>query len=183
MNKKFKNKKTITNLIIIILITVSIIGIWLIKNNDNVKENNENNISSENNTTSEKTFNVTDNFNLGEITSQGLPVIIDFGSDSCIPCKEMAPALKELNEEMQGKAIIKFVDIWKNPDAANNLPIKVIPTQFFFDKNGKPYTPKNIDNIMEYSDNNTNEHVFTTHEGGLTKEQMTNILKELGIDD
>ncbi|WP_235838712.1 hypothetical protein [Desulfosporosinus metallidurans] len=26
----------------------------------------------------------------------------------------MAPVLKKLNTEMQGKAIVKFVDVWKN---------------------------------------------------------------------
>ncbi|OLN32939.1 Thioredoxin [Desulfosporosinus metallidurans] len=40
--------------------------------------------------------------------------MIDFGADSCVPCKEMAPVLKKLNTEMQGKAIVKFVDVWKN---------------------------------------------------------------------
>ena len=68
--------------------------------------------------------------------------MIDFGADSCIPCKEMAPVLKELNEELRGKVIIKFVDVWKYQSLAEGYPISVIPTQVFFDKDGKPYTPK-----------------------------------------
>ncbi len=51
----------------------------------------------------------------------GFPIIIDFGADSCIPCKEMAPVLKKLNEEWQGKVIVKFVDVWKYPDAADSI--------------------------------------------------------------
>lgn len=57
-----------------------------------------------------------------------LPIIIDFGADSCIPCKEMAPVLKTLITEMQGKAIIEFVDVWKNGEASKDFPIQVIPT-------------------------------------------------------
>jgi thioredoxin 1 len=49
-----------------------------------------------------------------EIKSYGVPFVIDFGSDSCIPCKEMAPVLETLHEEFQGKAIVHFVDVWKN---------------------------------------------------------------------
>jgi len=55
---------------------------------------------------------------LEQLKSYGLPIVIDFGADSCVPCKEMAPVLKELNQEMQRKAIVKFVDVWKNKTAA-----------------------------------------------------------------
>jgi len=40
---------------------------------------------------------------------------------------------------MQGKAIVKFVDVWKNKDAAADFPVQVIPTQFYFDKKGNPF--------------------------------------------
>ena len=75
---------------------------------------------------------------LGALTSYGLPIIIDFGADTCIPCKEMAPVLKTLNAEMQGKAIIKFVDVWKNGNAADGFPIQVIPTQVLINSDGTP---------------------------------------------
>ena len=68
--------------------------------------------------------------------------MIDFGANSCIPCKEMAPILKTLNAEMQGKAIIKFVDVWKNTDAANDFPVQVIPTQVLIAADGTPYAPR-----------------------------------------
>ena len=70
-----------------------------------------------------------------------LPIIIDFGADSCIPCKEMTPVLVTMNEEMQGKAIIKFVDVWKYGEAAEDFPIQLIPTQVFFNADGTPYVP------------------------------------------
>ena len=63
------------------------------------------------------------------IAEANVPAIVDFGSDSCIPCKQMAPVLKKSNEEMRGRAIVKFVDVWKYADAADGFPVQVIPTQ------------------------------------------------------
>jgi thioredoxin 1 len=117
------------------------------------------------------------------LRSSGLPVIIDFGADSCIPCKEMAPVLVELNKSLKGKAIIRFVDVWKYRDLAEGVPLQVIPTQVFFDSAGKPFNPPEslqIEFIM-YSLKDTDEHVFTTHEGGLDKPQMLAILAAMGM--
>jgi len=36
--------------------------------------------------------------------------------------------------------------------------------------------------FAKYNRNDNNEHVYTVHEGGLTKDQMLTILKELGIE-
>jgi thioredoxin 1 len=118
------------------------------------------------------------------LRSSGLPVIIDYGADSCIPCKEMAPVLEELNKVLAGKAIILFVDVWKYRNLAAGVPIQVIPTQLFFDSNGRPFTPpENFPiQLTAYSLRDTGEHVFTTHEGGLDKSQMLAILTAMGMD-
>jgi thioredoxin 1 len=123
------------------------------------------------------------NIDLEVLTSYELPIIIDFGADSCIPCKEMAPVLKTLNVEMQGAAIIKFVDVWKNEDVANDFPIQVIPTQIFINADGTPYVPSDDIKIefTMYSTKDTNEHVFTVHQGGLTEGQMRRILTDMGV--
>ena len=123
------------------------------------------------------------NIDLEVLTSYELPIIIDFGADSYIPCKEMAPVLKTLNVEMQGAAIIKFVDVWKNEDVANDFPIQVIPTQIFINADGTPYVPSDDIKIefTMYSTKDTNEHVFTVHQGGLTEGQMRRILTDMGV--
>lgn len=168
-NDKFKKVS------ILILIGLLVLGVWIVKN----KSNTEKDIDS-----IDYALDATDNFDIEKLLSYGVPVMIDFGSDSCIPCKEMEPTLKELNEELEGKAIIKFVDVWKNPDAANGFPLKVIPTQFFFDKEGNPYTPNNnSSNLILYSNKEDGEHIFTAHEGGMEKDEIIKILKEMGLDD
>lgn len=123
---------------------------------------------------------------LDEILSHDLPVIIDFGADSCIPCKEMAPILKRLNEELRDVAVIHFVDVWKYADAAADFPVRVIPTQVFILPDGSPYVPSEglADELgvefSIYTHKDTGEHIFTTHEGGLTEEQMRGILTDMG---
>ncbi len=117
-----------------------------------------------------------------------LPIIIDFGADSCVPCIEMAPVLVKVNEEMQNKALIKFVDVWKHPNAANGFPIQVIPTQVFFDGEGKAYNPSEeliasaLIKFTKYADKTSGEHLFTVHQGGLTEEEMRAILKDMGVE-
>lgn len=63
--------------------------------------------------------------------------MIDVGATECIPCKMMAPIMKELEEEYAGIADIVFIDVWKNPAEGRKYRVQTIPTQIFFDKSGK----------------------------------------------
>ena len=66
-----------------------------------------------------------------------LPRIVDVGADKCIPCIMMAPILEELKKEYTGVLIVEFVDVWKNPEGAKQYGVRGIPTQIFYDANGK----------------------------------------------
>lgn len=66
-----------------------------------------------------------------------LPRLVDLGADKCIPCKAMAPILKELKKEYAGRMDVEFIDVWKNPKAGKAYRIRLIPTQIFFDASGK----------------------------------------------
>ncbi len=187
IKKQGLSKNITLRIIIPVLIVVAISAIWYFKNaekkpavaNDVVSSS----ITSSTNTNPDFSLLVTEKLDLEKLKSYGLPIIIDFGADSCIPCKEMAPVLKELNQELQGKAIVKFVDVWKYQSFAEGYPISLIPTQVLFDAEGKPYTPKDADamELKMYSLKDTKEHVFTTHEGGITKEDLLAMLKEMGL--
>ncbi|MBU0961454.1 MAG: thioredoxin family protein [Proteobacteria bacterium] len=72
-----------------------------------------------------------------EIPRKNMVTMVDLGADKCVPCKLMAPILKKLESEYNGKAAIVFLDVWKDPDQAKEYGIRVIPTQIFFDKAGK----------------------------------------------
>ena len=175
MNKG--NKQNLIRVAAAVLIILIVAGIWYVKN----RSEQENDIGSDH---PDFVLEATE-IDLEQLKSYGLPIIIDFGADSCDPCKEMAPVLEELNAELRGKAIVKFVDVWKYPEAAKGYPLSLIPTQMFFDKDGKPYTPSDPAGLgmTMYETNDTKEHIFTMHEGGMTKEQLLFVLKEMGLEE
>jgi thioredoxin 1 len=71
--------------------------------------------------------------------SDKLPMLWDFGAKKCIPCKKMAPILDQLAEKYKGRFTVKFTDVWmsENVQEAKKYVINSIPTQIFFNKNGK----------------------------------------------
>lgn len=66
-----------------------------------------------------------------------LPKLVDLGANKCVPCKMMAPILEELKKEYSGRMNVEFIDVWQNPDAGKKYGIEIIPTQIFFDADGK----------------------------------------------
>lgn len=68
---------------------------------------------------------------------KALPRLVDVGADKCVPCIMMAPILEELKKEYAGVLDVEFVDVWKNPQAGRQYGIRGIPTQIFYDANGK----------------------------------------------
>ena len=72
-----------------------------------------------------------------EVPVKGMVTMLDLGADSCIPCKMMAPILTKMEKRYDGKAAIIFIDVWKHRDQAKRFGIRAIPTQIFFDKEGK----------------------------------------------
>ncbi|MDF1578355.1 MAG: thioredoxin family protein [Desulfurivibrionaceae bacterium] len=79
----------------------------------------------------------------GEIVP-GIPVkdtvtMVDLGAKTCVPCKMMAPILEELQEEYRGRAEVIFIDVWDpaNEGKARAFKVMAIPTQIFYDREGK----------------------------------------------
>ena len=63
--------------------------------------------------------------------------MLDLGAKSCVPCKMMAPILEKVGKAYAGKAAIRFIDVWETPDAKVKYGLQAIPTQIFYDKQGK----------------------------------------------
>ena len=72
-----------------------------------------------------------------EVPVKGMVTMLDLGADSCIPCKMMAPILAKMEKKYDGKAAIIFIDVWKHREQAKRFGIRAIPTQIFFNKEGK----------------------------------------------
>lgn len=201
-------KNKLLKIVVPVVIVIIIIGIWCSKNWEDIEaytSNSTDNTSEEGDTAESESsadeVDTEESANSGDeeidkfaldVTevdvdtwlTYGLPIIIDFGSDECIPCVEMYPVLETMNEEMQEKAIIKFIDVWKYSSEIGDFPIQVIPTQIFMNTDGTPYVPSEdigIDFIQYYS-NVTDEHVYTAHQGGLTEDEMRAILADMGVE-
>jgi thioredoxin 1 len=67
----------------------------------------------------------------------GKPVVADFGANSCLPCRQIRPLLKELEKQYTGKAQVLIIDVYKYQDLAREYRVSLIPTLIFFDKGGK----------------------------------------------
>lgn len=186
-------KKLAIKMILPILLIALVASIWIIKSNERASEEVaitpeavvENTANKTQATTNPDFSLAASTIDLEKLKTYGLPILIDFGAETCIPCREMAPVLKKLNEEWQGKVIVKFVDISKYPDAAADFPVQVIPTQFFFDAKGKPYVPSDPEGMQMqiYTLRDTQEHVYTAHMGGMTEEQVKAVFAEMGVAD
>ena len=64
------------------------------------------------------------------------PVIIDFYATWCGPCHALAPMLKRLADEYEGRVKVLKVDVDKNQELAMAARIMSIPTLFFITKDG-----------------------------------------------
>ena len=74
---------------------------------------------------------------VGASEQSKLPLMIDLGADKCIPCITMAPILEKMEHDYAGKMEVRFIDVWKDPDAALHYGVRLIPTQIFYGTDGK----------------------------------------------
>ena len=65
-----------------------------------------------------------------EIT--GLPVVVDFYSDGCGPCRQIAPHYKKMAEQYKGRVVFAKVDINANRETASQQQISSMPTFQFY---------------------------------------------------
>ncbi|OPY87519.1 MAG: Thioredoxin [Syntrophaceae bacterium PtaU1.Bin231] len=72
-----------------------------------------------------------------EIPVKGMVTMVDLGAKKCIPCKMMAPILEKLEKAYAGRAAVIFLDVWEDPKPAHRFNVLGIPTQIFFDRDGK----------------------------------------------
>jgi thioredoxin 1 len=94
-------------------------------------------------------------------TGKKLPRMIDLGAGKCIPCKAMKPILDDLKANYAQHFQTIFIDVWEDSSKGREYGIRSIPTQIFFDAEGKE---------------------LFRHEGFYGKEDILAKWKELGIN-
>ena len=97
-------------------------------------------------------------------TTSETPIVtfIELGSVNCIPCKQMQPIMKEIEEKYPEKVKVVFYDVWTQEGRpyARQYGIRVIPTQVFLDTKGRE---------------------FFRHEGFFPLAEIENLLKSKGV--
>lgn len=66
-----------------------------------------------------------------EAEGASVPVVIDFWSEHCGPCKMLAPVLDEVAGEVGDTAKVTKVDVMDQRDLAMKFGIRAVPTLIF----------------------------------------------------
>ena len=69
-----------------------------------------------------------------DISSNDVPVVVDFGAEWCGPCKVLDPILEEIAVENKDKVKIYKMNIDENPMTPQKYGIRGIPTIMIFKK-------------------------------------------------
>ena len=72
-----------------------------------------------------------DTFELDVLKADG-PVLVDFWAEWCGPCKQIAPSLDEISEELDGKMSLAKINIDENPETPSKYGVRGIPTLMLF---------------------------------------------------
>jgi thioredoxin 1 len=70
-----------------------------------------------------------------------LVTFVELGSVKCIPCRQMQPVMKAIEQKYGDQVNVVFHDVWKSDQSeyAEKYGIQVIPTQVFLDQKGKEF--------------------------------------------
>ena len=80
-------------------------------------------------TTNDKSFS-------NDVLNSEKLVLVDFWAECCGPCKDVAPKIEEISDEMNEKLKVAKVNVDENPNIAQQFNIRSIPALILF-KDGK----------------------------------------------
>ena len=72
-----------------------------------------------------------DNFQR-EVIDSAVPVLVDFWSHNCAPCRRIAPVIDEIASEAGGRFRVGKVNAWEEQGLAVRYRISAVPTLLLF---------------------------------------------------
>jgi len=93
----------------------------------------------------------------------------------------MLPELVRFHNDYEGRMTIRSLNLSENPGAQGDLPVSVIPTQFFFNADGSPYVPTGfaLGAFYELLTDEDGAHILTKHAGHLSYDDMVAVYEDL----
>jgi thioredoxin 1 len=76
-----------------------------------------------------------------DVLNAGGPVLVDFWAEWCGPCKQIAPALEDLAQDLGEKVTVAKLNIDENPNTPTKYGVRGIPTLMIF-KDGQVASQK-----------------------------------------
>ena len=68
------------------------------------------------------------------------PVVVDFYADWCVPCRRLAPILRDLAQDYHGEVDFYRINVDNNPDIAAMFEVRSIPMLLICPLDGDPKT-------------------------------------------
>ena len=78
------------------------------------------------------TVTVTDESFEQDVLKADKPVLVDFWAEWCGPCKQIAPALEQIAEELHDQVTIAKLNIEDSPGTPSRYGVRGIPTMMLF---------------------------------------------------
>ena len=78
------------------------------------------------------TVKVTDESFEADVLKASGPVLVDFWAEWCGPCKQIAPALEQISEELGGRVTVAKINIDENQMTPSRYGVRGIPTMMLF---------------------------------------------------
>jgi thioredoxin 1 len=75
---------------------------------------------------------VTDESFESDVLQAETPVLVDFWAEWCGPCKQIAPALEQIADELAGKVTVAKLNIEESPTTPSRYGVRGIPTMMLF---------------------------------------------------